>query len=227
MTMEADLSNEQVDAVIAALDSLCQKEYRLSLDEVRRDDDRQVAALRLERLTGILLKRHFARAKKRTAKHPSSQTDARRIWEWDLKKLDTGVRGAEAELALLNWLRGPGPWNEPWDWAEKEADGSALTWEAFTDDVDSERGLFKVTALYLKDVLGRRERQSIAEYYRAEESEALKRGLDLSMVFAGAALGPIYAAVGVPSVAVGLVLFLADVGAARLFSEDRQPDDWA
>jgi len=41
------------------------------------------------------------------------------------------------------------------------------------------------------------------------------------------ALGMLYAAVGVPSVAVGIALYRADIGAEQLFSDDRHPDNWA
>ncbi len=51
-----------------------------------------------------------------------------------------------------------------------------------------------------------------------------KRGLELAIVLASTALGHIYAAVGVPGVAIGLALFIADIGADRLFAEDRHPD---
>jgi hypothetical protein len=229
MSSKTDISNQEIDAVLIALNELCDDEYGETLDEVRCGRDREVAALRLQRLTGILLKQHFAKPKKRTDEHPESRTGAKRIWTWNRRKLAAGVTGAEAEFELLNRLRGPGVWNERWDWpaAEKEPDGSALTWDEFINDVDSERGLFKVTALYLKDVLTKKDRKRIAEYYRAEETETLKRGLDLSVILAGAALAPLYAAVGVPSVAVGLAIFLADIGAAKLFSEDRYPDNWA
>ncbi len=140
----------------------------MPLGAVCADQDRNLAALRLERLTGILLKRGFTNSEVRTIK-----TCAKRVWHWDIEKLTKGESSAEAEFVLLNKLRGPGPWNEPWIWAPKEQDNSAITWDAFTKDVDSERGLFKVIALFLKDVLNDNEKKTIEEHHRSKESETL------------------------------------------------------
>ena len=97
-------------------------------------------------------------------------------------------------------------------------------------DVNQERGLFKIVALYLKDRLDKSgETKTIAEYYNAEESETLCRGLDLATILAqGTIIGPIMSAVGVTGLAVGLALYVADYGVSRLFDRniDRKGDDY-
>lgn len=224
-------TQEDIKNTLADLSSLSEIEYGISLQALREDPNRDMAARRLERLTGILLKRHFAHSEDISTGGQYSETNASRYWVWDPEKLTQSNSGTKSELALLNKIRGPGPWNERWDYANKLIDPDAgnqevISWEDFISDVDTERGLFKVIALYVKDKLKGNEIQTIAKYYNAKESETLSRGLDLTTILADAAVfGPLYAAVGIPSLAVALGLFVTDIGVSRLFAEeDRHPD---
>lgn len=214
------VTREQIKHVLTDLKHLAKEEYGVTVEELLADDDPR----RLERLTGILVKRSFAISRRRKRNDPTSETGAPTIWMWDIEKLKAGVPGAEDEYELLKKLCEPGPWHE------ESNEASGTSWEEFADDVNQERGLFKIAALYLKDRLDKSgETKTIAEYYRAEESQALKRGLDLATILVqGTIIGPIMAAVGVPGLAVGLALFVADYGASRLFDRhiDRKGDDY-
>jgi hypothetical protein len=82
--MEAlQLSKEHIDKAIADLDHLSQEEYGYGINELLADADTALATLRMQRLTGILLKRNFAKPK-RIGGTPT-ETQARRAWIWKLK----------------------------------------------------------------------------------------------------------------------------------------------
>ncbi len=213
------ITRDQIENVLRDFNQLAKDEYGITVEELLADDD----PIRLERLTGILVKQPFATSKFREQNDPVSETGAPTMWIWDAEKLRGGVSGAEKEYELLKKLCEPGSWNE----GPNQASG--LTWEQFEFEVNQERGLFKVAALYLKDRLNERETKTIAEYYTAEESEAVRRSLDLATILAqGAIVGPIMSAIGVPGLAVGLALYVADYGASRLFDRnlDRKGDHY-
>ena len=221
MNEDTVLTQEKIKQGLNDLEKLAHDEYGITFEEILADENPQ----RLERITGILIKRPFATSREREQNDPFSETGAHTIWTWDIEKLKVGVPEAEKEYELLNKLCKPGPWHEEWNQT------TGTTWEAFADDVDQERGLFKVMALYLKDRLDKSGKtRTIAEYYKAEESETLKRGLDLATILAQASIvAPIISAVGIPGLAVSLALFVADYGADRLFDSemDREGDDYS
>jgi hypothetical protein len=215
------LTREQIKQGLIDLEGLAQDEYGLTFEEILADENPQ----RLERITGILIKRPFASSRGRDQNDLVSETGAHTIWTWDIEKLKVGVPEAEEEYELLKNLCKAGPWHE------ERNQTTGTTWEDFADDVDQERGLFKVMALYLKDRLDKSGKtRTIAEYYNAGETETLKRGLDLVTILAQAGIvTPIVSAVGIPGLAVSLALFVADYGADRLFDKemDRQGDNYS
>ena len=130
------------------------------------------------------------------------------------------------ELAILQELRKPGPWNEikpvlTWQ------DADPVTWEKFKDDAEHERGLFKWLALYVSDRVNARERKSMREYLEAKESRKFEAGLDLSvLVFDAAVMGPVATLLGIPALAVGVALVGIQYGYRKLTdpAEDRIGD---
>ncbi len=62
-------------------------------------------------------------------------------------------------------------------------------------------------ALYVNDQVRRQQTRSFKEYLRASESKHFEAGLDLAtLVFEAAVTTPVAAAVGIPSVVVGIAL---------------------
>jgi hypothetical protein len=51
-----------------------------------------------------------------------------------------------------------------------------IKWEDFKDDVDNERGLFKILSLYVDDKLKRRDGKSFREHLEAKESRRFEAG---------------------------------------------------
>jgi hypothetical protein len=93
------------------------------------------------------------------------------------------------------------------------------------DEVDHERGLFKIVALYVADVFQKQQRKTLAEYYRAAESPRLRRGLDLaSIIFDSAVTAPILGITGIPGLSVSLVLLGIEYGFEKITEPDDLPD---
>lgn len=200
MAKEHPLSIAEIKSALSELDSLCRAEYGgLSLHELLLDKD-GMAALRLQRLTGIALKKEFAVP---VAISGPSLTGASRAWPWKKSAPEDSAANAPREYALLDQLRKHGSW-----------DGEhPLTWDQFKDDIEHERGLFKALALYLADQVSGRERKTLREYLDTGESRRFEAGLDLAVLLADAAvMGPIAAVLGLPTVAVGVALVSIQYG---------------
>ena len=208
-----DIGLREIREALVDLDTLSQAEYGLSLEEVLLTDMPD-ASLRLQRLTGIILKRHFARPGGRPA---FSQTGAQRSWHWNDTPPDASANIAPREFWVLNELRMPGSWNE-----SKPATGTAedlvpISWDRLKDDADHERGLFKILVLYVEDKLRGRGPRTLREYVEAKESRRFETGLDLAaLVFDAGVTAPVVALLGVPSLAVGIALVGVQYGYRRL-----------
>lgn len=87
------------------------------------------------------------------------------------------------------------------------------TWDEFQSDVETERGLFKVIALYADGKLRQREGRTLHEYLEAKGSRRFEAGLDLAtMIFDFQVTAPPIAVLGLPTVAVGLALVVIRYG---------------
>ena len=75
------ITRKEIRDALAQLNELCAEEYGsdITLDRVLFEPDSHRGKLRLQRLTGIVLKRPFARA---GGPSEFSATGARRSWEW-------------------------------------------------------------------------------------------------------------------------------------------------
>lgn len=187
-------------------------EYKQGLEDLLLDPSPD-SALRIQRITGIALKRSFAI---KTSAAPYSRTGARRSWPWAEGTAEQQAKDAPKEFAVLNQLRMLGPWNERKPLAGTAEDLVPIKWEDFKDDADNERGLFKILSLYVDDKLKRRDGKSFDEYFKAKESRRFEAGLDLAvLLFDAAATVPVATVLGVPSVAVGLVLVGIQLGIGR------------
>jgi hypothetical protein len=208
------LGLQDIQASLSELNALSLKEYGLTLEAVLLDQS-PIAAMRVQRLTGILLKRPFAIESGASA---VNETGARRSWPWAQESPDVRAAVAPAEFAVLKELRQPGPWQE----RTPPAGAGEITWEQLKDDVETERGLFKVLALYLNDKLRRQSGKSFKDYLEAKESKQFEAGLDLAqLVFDAGVMDPIAAAIGVPTVAVGVALVAIQYG-YRIFTDPNE-----
>ena len=131
------LKKTEIRASLSELDELCKAEYGIELEQLLIDKT-PIAAMRMQRLTGIVLKQRFA-----TPSPPASDgaTHARRAWPWKDGSPEESAAGAQRELKILNQLRMPGPWNEKKPLSGTSDDKIPITWEQFKDDVEHERGL--------------------------------------------------------------------------------------
>lgn len=214
----SNITRADVAVALRELDDLSRAEYEIPLEDVLLDQS-ALGAQRMQRLTGIVLKRKFAKC----AEAPGfSATRAKRSWPWE------GSPAAKAsiapqEFAILEELRRPGPWNEHKPKATR-TDRAPISWDVFVDDVEHERGLFKWLALYVSDKVQSRQGKSIREYLESKESRKFEAGLDLSvLVFDAAVIGPLATVLGLPTVAVGVALVGIQFGYRKLTDpeEDR------
>lgn len=151
----------------------------------------------------------------------NSRTSARHTWIWNPEP-ERFADDAPREFALLNDLRMPGPWHEPVS-DPSTAGKEPVSWRKFQTDVETERGLFKVIALYLDDRLARRGTRSLKEYLDVEESRRFEAGLDLSVLVFDAAITPVIAlALGVPTLAIGMALIGLQYGYRRMTDTNRE-----
>lgn len=212
MAPNQQLDLQSIRTALADLNTLSLDEYGIELEALLLDRSPD-AALRLQRLTGIVLKRPFAR---QAVPAGPSMTGARNSWPWADRTPDAYAANAPREFTILNELRMPGSWNERKPSTGTAADRKPITWEELRDDADNERGLFKILALYVDDQLKRRERRSFREYLEARESRRFEAGLDLAtLLFDAAVTGPVAALLGIPTLAVGVALVGLQYGYRR------------
>jgi hypothetical protein len=212
MAASKHLKREEINAALKVLNQISVDEYGRGLEDLLLDPAPE-SALRIQRITGIALKRSFS---KESPAAPYSRTGARRSWPWADGTPEQQAKDAPKEFAILDQLRMPGPWNERKPLAGTADDLKPIKWEEFKDDADNERGLFKILALYVDDKLKGRDRKSFREYLEAKESRRFEAGLDLSvLLFDAAVTAPVATLLGVPSVAVGVVLVGIQFGYRR------------
>lgn len=208
------LTKAQIQAALDDLDAIARSEYGTSLQRLLQEKDDK-GAQRVQRIVGISVKRKFAKRKKAAY----TETGAKYAWPWPdndkpVKPIETG---AKKELELLNELRKSGPWNE----RTVQADGRT-SWKEFKDDVDSERGLFKIIALYAMDKVNKRPTRKLREYFDAEESREFEAGLDLAtQLFDTGVTGALLTALGIPTLTVGVALVGVQFGFRRLTDNNR------
>jgi hypothetical protein len=207
------LKKSEIRTALSELNKLCQAEYEIDLEELLIDKS-ELAAMRMQRLTGIVLKQKFAKCGPAAKK---SITGARRAWPWKEGSPEKSTARAQKELTLLNELREPGPWNERKPRSGTNDDKVPITWDEFKDYVEHERGLFKVVALYVVDKVEGRKGKTLRKYFDAKESPRFEAGLDLATLLTEfAVLAPIASLLGVPTVAVGVTLVGLQYGYRRL-----------
>lgn len=222
MNANVGLQREQVEAALDELNLLAQEEYGLSLETLLLNGE-PVSELRVQRLVGIALKRKFAR---QTARQAYSATDARHAWPWaDDEDSLTPVESATdptRELALLEQLRMPGSWNENKPPTGTPEDQVPVSWTAFKQEVEHERGLFKILALYVVDKFNKKETKALKAYFEAPESAKFELGLDLAtLAFDWAVTAPLMGLLGIPTIAVGIALSGIQFGYKSLADPNR------
>ena len=208
------LTQREVKTALAKLNRLSLGEYGVGLEQLLRDDSPD-AALRIQRLTGIALKRPFARTSKPQG---YTRTGARRSWPWKKASPATSAKKAPRQYKVLNELRKPGPWNERKPLTGTAEDKKPISWDELKDDANNERGLFKVLALYVDDKLKGRGRKTLKEYLEAKESPRFEAGLSLAANVANwGVLTPLVTLIGLPAeVAIGLALVGVQFGYRKL-----------
>lgn len=141
MTDNLPISKKQIQAALDELDDLARAEYgdSESLESLLLSPE-PVSKWRVQRLVGIVLKKKFA---KQTLQTGYSVTGAQWSWPWDFGVSPKRDGGGE-ELALLEQLRMPGPWNQfpgPWNEVKPLAGTSAeaipISWEKLKEGADS------------------------------------------------------------------------------------------
>lgn len=208
---EASLTKEQVAQAVADLDRLCRDEYgeNYGLEDLLDDPNTALASLRLQRLTGIQLKRPFGQPVPITG---STETGSARAWQWNTERFGDPEAQATGEYAMLDQLR-----QSLW---------SDATFEQLADHADHERGLYKILSLWIADKVKRRSTRSVAEYFDADESPRLEAALDWATTLTQAGLGPILAPlIPVPGVVVSVLLIGARFGYRSLTQAPNTPDE--
>lgn len=179
--MAETLTRQEIQAAVTKLDALCRQEYggddRYGLLELLADADTELAAARLQRLTGILLKEPFARAE--PIGESPSDTHANRKWDWKPEKLNDNHLQQSQEFRVLDQIRHQLP---------KLVRGREPTWKDFLSEADHERGVYKLLTLWVADKWKRRESKSIKEYLAQDETPEFEALLNVADLVGQAAL---------------------------------------
>ena len=168
-----ELTKHQVDETLRQLDRLCREEYQTDrqygLVDLLADTDSELGAIRLQRLTGILLKRRFAEPK--PICNRQSETLANHSWKWDLGRFADPDLQLINEFRVLNDIRG-----KLWEGGDREP-----TWIDLRHEAEHERGLFKVLVLWIDDTIkGEKKKPSTGQ--QAFLDLCLDRGLPVHVV---------------------------------------------
>lgn len=213
------IGNVPIETLLKDLDQLCQEEYSkpgqdYGLLQLLADKDHDLALERLQRLTGVMLKRRFAMP------HPvegaTSATRANRQWHWDRDRLESSAPAETPELGILDELRRDLP----------RSARRAPTWEGLAFEAEHERGLYKLLVLWIADKWQGKETESIRNYIDAKESPRFESILDVADTVSQAAITGGLAALGISGdVAVPLVLIAAQYGYRKIFDKAERGDD--
>jgi hypothetical protein len=215
MTANEPLQKAQIRAALAELDGLALAEYGMPLEALLLSRE-PISELRVQRLVGVMLKRKFAKPAPPTG---DGATHALRSWPWldDGDSLVPIESDAAKELALIEQLRMPGPWNERKPLTGTAEDQVPVSWSKFKDDAEHERGLFKILALYVLDKFNKRETRTLKAYLEAPESKRFEAGLDLAtLLFDAGVTAPLAGVLGIPTLAVGVALVGIQYGYRKL-----------
>jgi hypothetical protein len=220
---QPSITKSSIEMSLGKLDSRCQEEYEVGLIDLLSGSDQVGNARRLRRLGGVVLKAKFATPVEATV---PSVTGAKQAWKWDTPaEIEQKFATSDApEYQLLLALRDALPRYNPYFYG----DGRAPTIEELQLEAETERGLFKFMALWLKDRLGGAQTRTWKEYQAAREGNAFRTLLDLADALTKAAvLAPLYAALMVPEVAVTVAVIGVRYGYRAVFDDDdveREPD---
>ena len=196
------------------LDRLCQEEYGIQLVELV-DDSTDLGAQRRRRLAGVVMKHKFAESE--TMTKGQTPTEALRRWSWDENKLNEVIDPDQSdggEAWFVDQLRLMMP-----------QVGRQATWADLQIEADTERGLFKVAALWLNDKARGQATKEWSEYYHAPESRVFKTSLNVANTLAELGIVGLLSSIlpaGPLLGAVGLVL-LKD-GTDVIFANDPDYD---
>ena len=199
--MESKSIDEQTArAALVELNKLCELEYDLTLEGVLTHPGAQE---RLQRLTGVLLKRHFAKREDRGAGY--NPTGANSSWVWHPDSL------ADPELQKLD------EYQQLDDIRRENDDG---TWKSLLD-VEHEAGLFYVLGKWVYGKLNNDQRTFI-EHYR--ESRSPETNLAINLVNLLPIAGVVAGVVSVPVLAVSIAFIAAEYGLDKLSQPDAIPE---
>ncbi len=217
--MEYKLTKEQVHDAIRTLDCLCRKEYgennQYGLVDLLSDPDEELSAARLQRLCGLILKKNFATPIK--LKMKSVVTKANNGWKWDLNKFEDKKLQQTQEFWVLNQLR---EWLPTYDSYRKS------TWDDLRDEADTERGLYKISTLWIQDKWKGCETKSIRDYLEQEESPRFEAVLNIAEWVSQEALAiALSSIIPVPTFIVPLSIIGARYGYRKITEAPNQRDD--
>jgi hypothetical protein len=195
-----DIDEQAAQAALEEISTLCMLEYGLTLEDVLTQPGAQQ---RLQRLTGVLLKRHFATRENRGADY--NPTGANSSWVWRPEKLADPKLQKLDEYRLLDDIR------------REHGDG---TWNSLVE-VEHEAGLFYVFGRWVYGKLKHDER-TLLDHYREPRSPEINLAINvvnllpIAGVFAGI--------VSAPVIAVSLAFIATEYGLDKLSQPDAIPE---
>lgn len=196
---EKRLSEEQVAAALADINTLAEEEYGLTLEAVLESE---LAEDRLRRLAGVLLKRPFGKPQSPDAYNP---TGANRSWHWEIERFGDPQLKETDEYTVLKKIR------------DTQCNGS---WGEL-QGVTHEAGLMWAVGKWLAGEIAGNEK-TFREYYHEATSPEVNLLMNAANLVPFASL--IAGVVGGPVLAVQLSLFAIQYGYEKLTEMPLQPD---
>lgn len=195
---EQNLSIRQLNAAFEEIDKLSRAEYGMTLQKLL---ELPMAAERLRRLAGIILKAPFATS---TAPNSYNPTDSLRSWHWKAELFEDPDLVSTEQYQLLKQLR------------DEKCSGSWGELQAITN----EAGLMWVLGKWLKGRLSGVEK-SFKEYYYEPNTPEVNLALNAVNLLPVASV--LAGVVGVPVLAVNLALIVTKFGYEKLTEPPMEP----
>ena len=209
----------QIDRAVQELDSLCNEEYGIDLVALLNDQDTEMAAQRMRRLTGIILKRRFAEPHLIDGSDSTkfSSTGAHRYWVWhEVGEFAADGETAPDEFAVLDGLRRALP---------EIGFGGDASWDYLVGMADHESGLFVILATWAKKRIEGRETRPLAQALAEPVDRRFQKLTEVTDIVANFAMTPLFAsAVPLEGLIVPFSILGLKYGYGALFGQQGEPD---
>ena len=197
------LTLQEAEVAIAELRALAKDEYGVELEQLFFSGNEE-DAMRLVRLSGILVKRPFAVPEE--CEDYSGNLGASKAWYWNVDKLNDPAREQLPEYQLLEQVR--------LDQGMEKNNMLGIAQEA---------GLMYVVGRWLYGKVTEDEARSFVDLYYEEKSKETELAISAANLLPVA--GMLAGVTGIPALGVSLAMLLVQYGFEKMTAPEARPDE--